>query len=150
MDREIKFRAWDKVNEKMLNYGTDEACEVWEDGCDYMGMSFITHQPNIIWMQYTGLEDDHGKEVFEGDILEFEDIGEEGYEYKDGYDFINRATIVFEEGRFVLSNFLDINSAVIEEVRDENHDHLVNIIDSSRIIGNIYEDSHLLEGDSHV
>lgn len=68
--REIKFRVWDKVNNLMYQYGSDEACGLWEEGCDFMGMSFLHCQPNVIWQQYTGLKDKNGKEIYKGDIIQ--------------------------------------------------------------------------------
>lgn len=84
-----------------------------------------------------------GKEIYEGDILKFEDMGEEGYEYKEGYDFINRAVVVFEDGRFTLDKFIDCNSGVVEELND--YEELINTIQNSEVIGNIYENPELLE-----
>jgi len=67
--RDIKFKVWDKINNKMYDYGSDEACELLEDGVDFMGMSFLSCQPNVVWLQYTGEKDIQGKEIYDGDII---------------------------------------------------------------------------------
>jgi len=58
--REIKFRVWDIEKKQMLHIHTlflknkDEIC------------------PPGILMQYTGLKDKNGKEIYEGDIVHFQ------------------------------------------------------------------------------
>ena len=68
--REIKFRAWDKVKNKMLNIKKVE----WHatDGF-YSHVNGISCHANkdIILMQYTGLKDKNGKEIYEGDIVKY-------------------------------------------------------------------------------
>ncbi len=67
--REIKFRAWDKVNRKMIvvtgiNFGQPPHTP-----------SFVLSDTDTVLfsnaeiMQFTGLKDRNGKEIWEGDVL---------------------------------------------------------------------------------
>lgn len=136
MGREIKFRAWDpnrKVMEHCISINPFNVTD-----CD----RFLWKWEEVEVMQYTGLSDKNGREIYEGDVLEFADMGEEGYEYREGYDFTNRAIVVFEEGRYTLNKFADYNSAVVEELN--LHDETVSTMKFSLVIGNIYENPELI------
>ena len=95
--------------------------------------------------QFTGLTDKNNKRIFEGDILEFDDVGEEGYEYKEGFDYINRAAIVFSKGRFELGKFLSANSAVADDMICFCHEDFVSVFEENEVIGNIHDNPELLE-----
>lgn len=64
MQREIKFRAWDKNHKYMAYQGTPDLETI---------QSFIHHFGDKKLMQFTGLRDNNGTKIFEGDLVEWPD-----------------------------------------------------------------------------
>lgn len=75
MNREIKFRCWDKERKEWLSYfelGKNGAITCYE----------INETQNLIIQQFTGLLDKNGKEIYEGDIVKYECGCSDGSVYK--------------------------------------------------------------------
>lgn len=122
--RDIKFRAWEIEKEEMISV----------DDINFNGDGLINTRgawrafSEVELMQYTGLKDKNGVEIYEGDILDF--TLEQHY---DGiYQEMNyKQPIVFSKGSFWAGN--NLLHAVI--CADEE----------LRVIGSIYENPELLE-----
>lgn len=115
--REIKFRAWDTQAKCMLGGGGMQM-NATTGRLDYL--------PSVIIMQYTGLKDKNGTEIYEGDILRTKRIWSWGNNIE--------VDIVKWETRYTFNGFWPFQRFNAEEVY------------AVEIIGNIYENPELLNG----
>ncbi|EAU00370.1 YopX family protein [Campylobacter curvus] len=128
--KEIKFRAWDVLNKKMLNWGEVFHLPAWEI---FPG---TPEQRAFEVMQYTGLKDRNGKEIYEGDILEFR-----ANPFDRKRDLFQ---VVFKDGGFrdEWNNY--IGQYLPPDIRNKQGGR-VRLNEACEIIGNIYENPELLE-----
>lgn len=117
--REIKFRAWDTITNTMLNW---EELSSQQNNLDLATLNVSRYEDsNLKFMQYTGLKDKNGVEIFEGDIVQHHDHLEAVY----GIVSWDEEEAAFTPGVGLMSE----NKSWLE------------------VIGNIYENPELLEAE---
>ena len=123
--RDIKFRAWDYSKKLIYRFSLEEVMD-YEilDGYNYDAI-----------MQYTGLTDKNGVEIYEGDIL--------------SQPYCNIIFPTFGQNYIGKNEGVDIGAVIwaydcwrIEDAKNEN---LISIVSQCEVIGNIYENKELLE-----
>lgn len=148
-----KFRAYDSGSLCRM-YQPDEIMvgdgNIWIiDEDDIAGSWIVNNDLNL--MQSTGLRDKNDMEIFEGDILKFNDEwADYGYEgYVDGsIDGINYVEITAETTYFTFGKTRIPESSLTDLVENEHYpfEELVNEKSYEfEIIGNVYENPELLE-----
>jgi uncharacterized phage protein (TIGR01671 family) len=128
MKERIKFRAWNESQKYMAYQGTPDLETL---------QSFIFHFGDKELMQFTGLYDKNGKEIYEGDIIsdfvyeEWESIG----------------IIKFSHGVFGAEWLRNIKNQSMVGSWGQKHNLRTlddDILDRKIVLGNIYENPELL------
>ena len=132
--REIKFRAWDKVS--LLMYNWDDIYSIHRtlqndisvtcslaNGASYKPGSFEL-------MQYTGLKDKNGVEIYEKDVVSYSEhyIGDHRYS-------AGRGVVEFDNGSFFINESEFSPELCREEIENEHIE----------IIGNVFENPELVD-----
>ena len=118
--REIKFRAWDTKHKKMrgvmdLKWSKKGVIRVnaTEDEDNYEPL--LLHFDEGLLMQFTGLKDKNGKEIYEGDIVEC-----------DRYD---------DHDKFIVK---------IDDITNLSNMLFGSSLNYRKVLGNIYENPELI------
>lgn len=143
INRENKFRAWNKTKKKMLNhietihFGVRSLVENKETSWDW-------YKDEYELMQDTGLKDKDNKRIFEGDIVK---VGIEPFVQVFEIKLDNIEIKTHNLGNIIINTFVIYNRKtgykeplILERVNGLNAGKIV-----YEVIGNIYENPELLE-----
>jgi len=122
MNREVKFRAWD--GEKMIDWLTLSQ-SAWNRDMSILYRVMVSHRPDYDLMQYTGLKDKNGKEIYEGDIVN-------GASFNGSYA---HGEVVWWTGGWCIQPIPDIEGIV----------ELYINVSTYEVIGNVYENKELIQ-----
>ena len=132
--RQIKFRAWDNVKNKIYYLGEESDVVFSFDSNGFVAEDITEHDwefkklEHLIYMQYTGLKDKDGAEIYEGDIYR--------YIVEINFDGVQRELEYTCEIHFLDGVFFAGDELLIHALDNDSE---------SEIIGNIYENPELLE-----
>lgn len=138
--REIKFRVFDTRNKKMITDGVCYQLSIGVNGSIKTGIS------EDILMQFTGLIDKNGKEVYEGDIIKWKETrfwNKEQEQKGVAMPRFFKSEVVYDDAEFLVSSTQEFDTPLCCFFRGED---IHNPFDyKAEIIGNIYENPELLQ-----
>lgn len=149
--REIKFRAFDKNKNRMI-YGVEKIYDTIEPLFDEKGQEIdqadtsffgyrsfgemLDDEPDSL-MQFTGLKDKNGKEIYEGDIVSFGQ--RHWHQSHEGHsDMRDHAGVV----TYIAPEFY---ASIINPIEGFCDHSCPPLSESCEVIGNIYETPELLK-----
>lgn len=134
--REIKFRAWDKIKQQMVY---DQFPFLLIGGFYALKLDpqlketrFLMIDGDAEFMQFTGLKDKNGKEIYESDIVEIPFGGHRA-----------KCVVVFGD------NFGN-PAFVFRKINSQSESDFECAGEQRKVIGNIYETPELLTGENNV
>jgi uncharacterized phage protein (TIGR01671 family) len=137
--REISFRAWDKFNGNMSYSIERKYLTAFFSNCD----ALIAGGNKLELMQFTGLKDRNGKEIYEGDIVLCQDdancFPEEYNEEKDEYIPTGKYEVVYQADQGYAA--FELKDSPCEDMNALAYA----CANSIEVIGNIYENKELLK-----
>jgi len=144
--REIKFRAWDTLRKTMfykdsVSISINGAVHFLETTGEWEVDAFEngTTGNRINLMQFTGLKDKNGKEIYEGDVVKWDDGSNEKYW---------RVAVCFWDDKQAMFSYRVIKNTLHELSCEEGHVFGGNFYyrDGRQLIvcGNIYENPELI------
>ena len=120
--REIKFRAWDKDSKEMIPlFNIDFEHNIMNKGSLWKSLY------SVELLQYTWLKDKNGKEIYEGDLVEY--CIEWGYWNN---DYTIKRTVEYKEWHY--NPFIHWHEEFTQKTYPE----------CCEVIGNIYENPELV------
>lgn len=159
--REIKFRVWFKNHHKMvildkMYIDHEMSCLGFTaDGLEHDGLpgAFDNDDQDVEVMQYTGLKDKNGKEIYEGDIVNFVDERITNYEPTGADQSLNtfdahghllqeKRAVLFSDGGWIVQSDYYIKGTQVGGMAYDSV-NLYHIL-SMEVVGNIYESQELL------
>lgn len=136
MSREIKFRLWSKIGKKFIETDNPDLDFVINNNGylysieNFYGEIYILPQMDIEVLQFTGLQDRNGKEIYEGDILKY------NFLYDGRLKHTSPVTYLETQASFGLKDIYG-NEIPLYRITANNY---------FEVVGNIYENPELLEG----
>lgn len=126
--REIKFRAWDKTTKTMLHDVSTGTIQIFD-------ASNSAYSENCDLMQFTGLKDRNGTEIYEGDVVLLQEWRGD-YLPTEPFDYA-KAKVIWddESAAFFYEKFTEPGTPWM----------MNSSIESVETIGNIYENPELLK-----
>lgn len=121
-----RYRAWLKEDKEMVQVDAPVFDEQIIKATYKNGNVVKEDLKNYILMQSTGFRDKNGKEIFEGDII-------------DSTDGLLNGVVKFN---------IDLGMWTNSLLRYNNFERLCSIANSREIIGNIWENGELLDGEN--
>lgn len=125
--RETKYKAWDKVFKRFVPV----ACLYFDESSNFIGVYMgdeteeewtVVRKEHLELMEYTGLKDMNGVEIYEGDLL-------------GGYSFVHNEEIKPRLGVYWSRGMWDCETFALGDINE-----------TCVVVGNIYENLELLEG----
>jgi len=138
--RTIKFRAWDKQLSTMrYNDIYPKSARDWDEWEQSFDCMLTVIEMDYVLMQFTGLLDKNGKEIYEGDVVSYSRAHYRGK--RAGY----KGTIVWSTNEPALVIF---SRNALEQIQNRGGVYFSmsnSSVKNVEILGNIYENPELLE-----